>query len=233
MKSAPTVVDVAIVGGGMAGLTAATYLARAGKTVTLFEKAGNLGGRGATSNHDGYLFNRGIHGIYTGGATEEVLKDLGIRYSYGSPKETFLLHEGQIYPFPASASALFGSHLLKLGDKLELVRVLSAVPRIKAESLAHLSAQEWLERTIKHPLDRQILASTAWVFTYCSNLDLVSAEVFVFKLQLSLKHPVLYVDGGWQTLIERLRQPALQAAASLRSGTPVTAVHSQHGQYPA
>lgn len=45
MKSAPTVVDVVIVGGGMAGLAAAAYLARAGKTVTLFEKAVNLGGR--------------------------------------------------------------------------------------------------------------------------------------------------------------------------------------------
>jgi phytoene dehydrogenase-like protein len=77
MKSFPATVDVAIVGGGLAGLTAATYLARAGKSVTLFEKAASLGGRAATSNHDGYLFNRGIHALYTGGATEEVLKDLG------------------------------------------------------------------------------------------------------------------------------------------------------------
>ena len=78
MGSAPTSAEVVIVGGGMAGLAAATYLARAGKSVMLFEKAASLGGRAATSNHDGYLFNRGIHGIYTGGATEEVLKDLGL-----------------------------------------------------------------------------------------------------------------------------------------------------------
>jgi phytoene dehydrogenase-like protein len=214
----------------MAWLAAATYLARAGKSVTLFEKAASLGGRAATSNYDGYLFNRGIHGLYTGGATEEALKELGIRYSSGSPKETFLLHEGKIFLFPASASALLGSPLLKIGDKLELVRVLSTVPRLKAESLAHMSVQEWLERTIKHPVDRQILASTARVFTYCSNLDLVSAEVFVKKLQLSLKHPVLYLDGGWQTLVDGLRQAAVQAGACIRSGSRVTAVVHQNGQ---
>lgn len=222
--------DVVVVGGGLAGLAAATYLARSERSVALFEKAGSLGGRAATSNYDGYLFNRGIHGLYTGGATEEVLKDLGITYSYGSPKETFLLHEGQIFPFPASASALLGSHLLKMGDKLELMRIFSTLPRIRAESLAHLSVQEWLERTIKHPVDRQILASTACVFTYCSNLDLVSAEVFVSKLQLSLKHPVLYIDGGWQTLIEGLRQAALQAGVHIQSGSRVTAVVYQNGR---
>ena len=230
MESPSTHTDVVVVGGGMAGLAAASYLARSGKSVALFEKAASLGGRAATSNHEGYLFNRGIHAIYTGGATEEVLKELGITYSYGSPKDTFLLHEGQIFPFPATASSLVGSHLLKIGDKLELMRLFSTVPRLKAESLAHLSVQEWLDRTIKHPVDRQMMASTAWVFTYCSDLDLVSAEVFVSKLQLSLKHPVLYIDGGWQTLIEGLRRVAEQAGARIVSGSRVASVAYQDGR---
>ncbi|WP_220191824.1 hypothetical protein [Ktedonospora formicarum] len=55
---------------------------------------------------------------------------------------------------------------------------------------------------------RRLLASTARVFVYRSALDLVSAEVFVAKLQRSLKHPVHYVEGGWQTLVEGLRRRA-------------------------
>ena len=42
--------DVAIIGGGLAGLSAATYLARAGMEVTLFEKSNRLGGRAATQS---------------------------------------------------------------------------------------------------------------------------------------------------------------------------------------
>ena len=44
--------DVVVVGGGMAGLSAACYLARAGVAVTLFEKAASLGGRAATQKYE-------------------------------------------------------------------------------------------------------------------------------------------------------------------------------------
>jgi phytoene dehydrogenase-like protein len=222
--------DVVIVGGGMAGLSVACYLARAGLSVTLFEKSANLGGRAASQNHDGYVFNRGIHAIYTGGATSEVLQDLGITYRYGTPKQTFLLHQGQIYPFPASMSSLLTNRLLTLGDKLELARLFSSLPRLNAKDLAHMSIQEWLERTIKRLQVRQLMASTAHVFVYSAALDLVSAEVFVAKLQRSLKHPVHYVEGGWQTLVDGLRRAAEQAGVHIVTSSRVTSVEYQKGR---
>ena len=48
-----------VVGGGLARLTTAAYLARNGQDVTLYEKSPTLGGRAATQEYDGFAFNRG------------------------------------------------------------------------------------------------------------------------------------------------------------------------------
>lgn len=91
METKTTQTDVVVVGGGMAGLTAAAYFARAGADVTLFEKAPNLGGRAATRESDGFLFNRGGHALYTGGAASRTFEELGISYRHGIPKDIFVL----------------------------------------------------------------------------------------------------------------------------------------------
>ena len=48
-----------VVGGGLAGLAASVYLARGGRTVTVFEKRRDLGGRAITSLRQGFRFNLG------------------------------------------------------------------------------------------------------------------------------------------------------------------------------
>lgn len=45
--------QIAVIGAGMSGLTAARRLAKAGATVTVFEKSRGLGGRLATRRTDG------------------------------------------------------------------------------------------------------------------------------------------------------------------------------------
>jgi phytoene desaturase len=50
---------VAIIGGGLAGLTAANLLARNGFEVVIFEASNKLGGCCATTTLDGYTFNDG------------------------------------------------------------------------------------------------------------------------------------------------------------------------------
>jgi phytoene dehydrogenase-like protein len=55
--------DVVVVGGGLGGLAAATYLARSGRTVTLFEKSRALGGRAMTQANGDFRFNLGPHAL--------------------------------------------------------------------------------------------------------------------------------------------------------------------------
>ncbi|HEY8459494.1 MAG TPA: FAD-dependent oxidoreductase, partial [Blastocatellia bacterium] len=54
MKEGARGANVAVVGGGLAGLTAANYLARAGFSVTLFEKSSAVGGRAKTDVERGF-----------------------------------------------------------------------------------------------------------------------------------------------------------------------------------
>ncbi|SHE14785.1 Dehydrosqualene desaturase [Chlamydia abortus] len=71
--------DVAIIGGGIAGLVAANDLSRAGKSVVVLEKSAKFGGRAMTVNKNGALFNLGVHALYRGGAAEEIFLDLGLK----------------------------------------------------------------------------------------------------------------------------------------------------------
>jgi phytoene dehydrogenase-like protein len=230
MEPKTTQTDVDVIGGGMAGLTAACYLARAGADVTLFEKAPNLGGRAASQDYDGFRFNRGIHALYTGGATSRVLQELGITYGHGSPKETFMLQGGELYPFPVSPSQFVHRGFLDARDKLGLARLFASLATLKPRTVAQVSVEEWLERNIRRPRLRLLMAALARTFVYTSALDLVSAEVFVDKLRRTLRHPVHYIDGGWQTLVEALRGAAERAGARIVSGTGVEAVEHSNGR---
>lgn len=217
-------IDVVVVGGGVAGLATTGYLARAGCSVTLFEQAKQPGGRASSQVRSSFVFNRGIHALYTGGAASEVLAELGVAYSGGSPKEVWALWQGKLYRSPATPPTLLASPLFGVRDKLELIRVLSSVPRLDAFELRWLSVQTWLETEVKRPRVLAFLRALASTLTYTTALELVSAEVLIDKLQRSIKHPVVYLDGGWQTLVEGLRRVAEAAGAKVVTGLSVEAV---------
>src|SRR5436305_12360 len=94
---------VIVVGGGVAGLASATYLARGGSAVTLLEKAPALGGRASTDTPRGFAINRGAHALYTGGSASEVLRELGVRYTSGSPSRIRALDAAGIHILPTNA----------------------------------------------------------------------------------------------------------------------------------
>jgi len=71
-----------IVGAGMAGLTAAAYLVRAGHDVLLLEKNKECGGLLNSFSRDGFTFDAGARSILNAGVIHPMLKELGIELEF-------------------------------------------------------------------------------------------------------------------------------------------------------
>ena len=68
-----------VVGGGIAGLTSAAYLSRAGQKVLLIEKNKEFGGLVNSFIRDGFHFEAGVRALEDAGIIFPMLKDLGIQ----------------------------------------------------------------------------------------------------------------------------------------------------------
>ena len=73
-----TDLDVVIVGAGLAGLSCAKHLQRAGKKVAIYEASDGVGGRVRTDELDGYLLDRGFQVLLTAYPEIETEVDLAL-----------------------------------------------------------------------------------------------------------------------------------------------------------
>jgi phytoene dehydrogenase-like protein len=218
--------DIAVVGGGLAGLAAATYLGRAGRSVTLFEKSRTFGGRAATHLKSEFRFNVGPHALYRGGPGIKILQDLGVKFSGGVPGASggYAVDNGAKHTLPGGFLSLVTTGLLSLPGKLETARLLGAFPKIDAGALQHMTVGQWLDTKIRQPDVRRLVQALVRVSTYANAPQRQSAGNAVEQVQTALKSNVLYLDGGWQTLVDGLRAAAEAAGVRLVAGSRIESI---------
>jgi phytoene dehydrogenase-like protein len=223
--------DVAVVGGGLAGLAAAAYLARAGRRVTVVEKASALGGRAATQEKRGFLMNMGAHALYLGGPARRVLDELGVEAPGRPPPPSggLALREGRLHTLPTGFVSLLTTGVLDLSGKVELARLLASIRSVDTLALAGTSARAWLGQAFRSPAARGVLEMLFRVATYTADMDRLSAGAALRQLQLIDEANVRYVDRGWQTLVEGLRRAASGAGAVLATGERAASVRIEGG----
>jgi len=220
-------IDVVVVGGGLAGLTAAAFLARAGKSVTLFEKSQRLGGRAETQMREGFYFNQGAHALYRLGAGAKILDELGITFTGGVPASNgWGVKRGKLHKLPADPLSLLTTRALGWLDKVELARLLATFHQIDPQPLQGVSVNQWLQRRVRRFEVRPLLRTFVRLFTYGNDPDRQSAGAAIERMQLALASGgnVWYIDGGWQTLVEGLFNVARGAGATIKTGARVAAV---------
>ena len=104
--------DVIIVGGGIAGLTAAAYLSRAGKSVLLCEKEDKCGGLVNNFERDGFIYDGGIRALENSGVLFPMLRQLGISIDF-LPNRISVGIEDQVIHIDSDKSVEVYKSLLK------------------------------------------------------------------------------------------------------------------------
>ena len=223
--------DVVVIGGGVAGLAAASFISRAGSRVTLFEQSHALGGRAQTKQQDGYFLNLGPHALYRGGRGIEVLRELGVEPKGKVPSVSgaFAIKDGVKHTFPAGAVSLLTTSLFGLSAKLEAGRLLATIGKIETAPLMNMSVREWLDRNVSHREVQDFILAAFRVATYTNAPDFMSAGTAIEQLKKAQDKSVLYLDGGWQTLVDGLREAALKSGVAIETESRVEAVTRDAG----
>lgn len=206
-----------VIGGGPAGLVAASRLAEGGVETTLLEAGANLGGRAASEWRDGFFLNQGPHALYVGGAAMRELRALRVELEWWNP---------------ASLSSVFPRHgkpRRTPGGTFGLLRMLGPVLHGTPGDLAGLSTTEWIERSLPSESARATAAALVRVSTFVADQDTLSADVAAMQIKLALWPGVRYLEGGWQSLVDALAAKAVGAGAGLRTRAAVRALHPEAG----
>lgn len=119
--------SVIVIGGGIAGLTAAYRLQQAGVPVTVLEKSDRLGGVMYSLSVDGYLMEAGPNTILeTSAKVTDLVTDIGLDsekvYAGNKGKNRYIVRDQKPICLPLSPPAFFTSPLFSLRAKLRLLK---------------------------------------------------------------------------------------------------------------
>lgn len=117
---------VAVVGGGITGLTAAWRLQQHGVDVTLFEAGEHVGGVIGTVKKDGYLVERGPNTLLeTTPLIGEMIDSLGLRervlHSDPGAEARYIIRRNEPVAAPSTPPGFFSSRLFSWSAKLRLL----------------------------------------------------------------------------------------------------------------
>lgn len=199
---------ITVVGGGLAGLTAAIAAAETGVPVRLFEAHQTLGGRGRATPPP-HVAHEGAHVFYADGPHYAWLKERGFVAGLGWPGITDFAKIG-----------------FRTGDR---IRRTPPVGVLRAQS------RKWLQAPVD--VDFHSWAADRWdattatrianmisVVTYDADTGRLSAAFVwdLFQRAVGLNVPgVRWVRGGWQQVIDRMITRATELGVVIETGSRI------------
>ncbi|MCP3015794.1 FAD-dependent oxidoreductase [Nocardiopsis dassonvillei] len=202
--------DITVVGGGLAGLTAAIASAERGANVTLLEAHRTLGGR-ARSTEPPYTANEGPHVLYGDGPL----------FAWLAERDLLPPH----LPFPARAVPR-----VRVRDRGRVgappVALLRAAARRRLRAPHDRDFGSWAREALGAEPAR-VAANMMGVALFDSDPSRLSAA-FVWERFLRVANPgwpsPKYLVGGWSSLVERLAGRAREMGVRVGTGERVDAL---------
>jgi 15-cis-phytoene desaturase len=238
---------VVVVGGGLAGLSAAARLAHYGYDVTLLEKAPKLGGRAITIPLKGFNFNFGAHCIYA--RDKSVLRklenEIGLKVDWKdfSPSKAFYDMGSYTTPMPATLEGLYRTKVLDSQNKIrfayEVFKTMASIER--GEDGVPIG--EYLQKEPEQVQDLFLTISSSNFFT--NESERIPSPLFFeyYKRLFSTQKAVAYIGGGWQSIVDGFAEivekhggkiiTKEKATAVEMDGRRVTAVLGKEERYEA
>jgi phytoene dehydrogenase-like protein len=195
--------NIAVVGGGIAGLTAAIACAEGGAHVTLLEAHKELGGR-ARSADGPYKANFGPHVLYKDGPFWSWLSERGI--------------------LPPYAGVPIAPIRFRWQGKVRRTPPLGAVPSVLRlrgrEAPVDLDFRTWAQREADERT-AAMLSAAAGVLTFHHDPGSLSAA-FVWphsvRALLTPPPPARYAIGGWSALVAAMQRRARELGVAVETG---------------
>lgn len=219
--------DVVIIGGGLAGLSAAARLAYNGKKVAVVER-GKLGGRAMTIKLKGFQFNFGAHAIYARDTsylskmekemnldvTWEDYQQLQSRYDMGD--ETTVI--------PSNFGGLLQTKLLKGSDKFRFAYHMLFTTLGFEKGDPNLSIDEWIELNRISPAVREMMLNLANSNFFAGDAGQIPSNVFFeyYRRLFKTNIPVSFIQGGWQVLINEFKRVIRENEGQIFDKTKIT-----------
>jgi protoporphyrinogen oxidase len=230
---------VAVVGGGILGLTLAHRLSRAGHAVDVLEAGPALGGLAASHDYGPFVWDRFYHCILPQDESLIALLDeLGLKDELRWTKTgTGYYARGRFHDMNGNRDFL-RFPLLSAVDKMRLgAAVLYATRFAKPESLYRVTAADWLTRICGRrgyeifwqPLLRAKFGpfhdQVAAVFIYATLRRLFGA-----RSPAAGRESLGYVHGGYHAILARFAEILQAAGARIRTGAPVRRIERVDGR---
>lgn len=241
--------DVIVIGAGIGGLSAAAYLARAGRKVIVFEQDNHLGGNAHVFRRSGFTFPAGPMSFTAPEYISASLRDLGVKGSLVFVRDHFQVRRGSLdqvisLPLPRLAQELSNNFPReKQGIRAVigvLEEVIAALDQISPEDLMEetgttpsrqvierwgsIPARDLVYRHLKDPFLRDLLGSQG------TSEPEMSVVLLARMWSFMSKEGIWYTWGGINKVPELLAGRVRAFGGDIRPGERVERILVQEGR---